>query len=233
MFITRYIGRTLWVEGDGMMGRVEELSPKVRALFKELGFSDHTMTRLRPDNWVELLESHGAMQVCYRDWVHSRPETKELPVPNSGANIVLVSQDNEGRYYTLVHFRPNGEIGFPGGASVMWCHQDKIVWEDVRLTADREFKEETGMEFDGHLVYLDFTTTTNHYPATATSKAWPDVYAPSMYYGSEVSFHKLQTYGGRPSVEGKTKIIPIDKLGKFQWFNNAAPVFKLLQDMYL
>ena len=233
MFTTVYIGRVLYVEGDGMTGKMEELMPKIRALFEELGLPKEAMSRMREDNWVQLLKEYGAEAVCYRDWVHDQPETKELPVPNSGAQIVLVAKNNLDRYFTLVQKRQDGKIGFPGGASVMWKYNGQTVWEDMRLTADREFIEEVGNRFDGYLVYFDFTTTTNHYPATETSKGWPDVFAPSMYYGSEITFRKLQSYVGDGSDEGTILVIPIDELDKYPWFNNAKNVFKLLKEMYL
>lgn len=235
MFSIKKVGNVRFAFGDRMQGKVEPLSTKVRKLISELGiYTNVKTTQLNYANWISFLKNSKAEQVCYRDWVHDQEATKNLPVPNSGAQIVLVAKGKDERYYTLVQIRENGQIGFPGGASAMWTYKGTTVWEDVRLTADREFKEEVGIRCKEELVFLDFTTTTNHYPATETSPGWPDVYAPSMYYGSETTWEALEGYTkGKGSKEGKIAIVAIDELEKFKQFNNAKPVFELLQALYL
>lgn len=226
MFEYKYRGNISFAYGDRMIGKVEEDFPKILQLAETLGIPQEVRNKLTISNWVSEFRACGATQRNFRNWVHEQPETKNLPVPNSGAQIVLVACDENGEYWTMVQFRENCEIGFPGGASNIWCYNGKEEWEDVLLTAYREFKEETGMDFEGNLVFLDFTTTTNHY------KDWPDTYAPSMYYGSEISYTELMRYAAGLSDEGTHAVIKIKHLGNYQWFNNAAPIFKLLQELY-
>lgn len=227
MFIYKSIGRVQFAFGDSMQGKTEQVFPKIQQLAEMLGLPQEVRKKLTISNWVSEFRECGATQRNFRNWVHEQPGTEKLAVPNSGAQIVLIAQDTNGDYCTMVQFRKNFEIGFPGGASNIWCYNGKEEWEDVLLTAYREFKEETGMDFEGDLVFLDFTTTTNHY------EGYPDTYAPSMYYGSEVSYKDLMRYATGLSDEGTHAIVRIKDLNDYRWFNNAAQIFKLLQELYL
>lgn len=230
MFKYEKRGDVTFAFGDGMLGKVELVLPQIRRLADNLGlpeevFGDMPISKLVSD-WASEFRKYGATQKCFRDWIHDQPATKDLPVPNSGAQIVLVARGEDGDYWTMVQIRQNYEIGFPGGASSIWCYNGKEVWEDVLLTAHREFKEEVGQYCNANLVFLDFTTTTNHY------EYYPDTYAPSMYYGSEVSYNELMRFAIGSSDEGSHAVIRIKDLNDYKWFNNAAPVFELLQKLY-
>lgn len=233
MFSIKRVGNIRFAYGDRLQGKVEPLALKIREMLIELGIYASIELRVNSTGWVTFLRNIKAESVCYRDWVHEQEETKDLPVPNSGAHIVLVAKGQDGRYYALVQIRENCQIRFPGGASVMWTYKGKTALEDARLTADREFMETVGKRCKEELVFLDCVTTTNHYPQTDTTLGWPDVYAQRMYYGSETTMENLEGYlKGKGPKEGKIAIVAIEELKDYKQFSNAKPVFRLLKELY-
>ena len=217
--------------------RSEKLIPRVKELGRAIGLPEEIVMRVTSDNWIEVFKKAGARTWCERNRVHDSeiPEVRNLPVYAPGGQIVLVAYRKEDdKWVTLVQVRNNGEtyecqkeLGFPGGACNLWEYNGNVASEHFVVAAYREFYEEVGSNFCEPLKVLTIECTTNHYSGFA------DVYAPSVYYFSKVSYGHMEYFSkSSGSLEGRIMVVPISDLHEYNWFRDAQGAFKQIVKMY-